>query len=62
MLLHFIGVDALENYKTMNFSEDDKKAVKIMEKYKDFCIPKSNKIFDRYLFFGHRKCSNETFN
>lgn len=62
MLLHFIGVDALEIYKIMNISADDKRAVKIMEKYKDFCIPKSNKIIDRYLFFGHRKCSNETLN
>lgn len=62
MLLHFIGVDALKIYKTMNISADDKKVVKIIEKYKDFCILKSNKIIDRYLSFGHRKCSNETFN
>ena len=50
ILLHCIGEDGLEAFKTFEFEreEDKKKIDVVLTKYDDYCSPRKNTLFERF--------------
>lgn len=57
-----IGDEALDVYNVFTWdSEDDKiKIDKVLEQFNNFCEPRRNTIYERYLFFSRGQESSES--
>jgi len=57
-----IGDEALDIYNAFTWdSEDDKiKIHKVLEQFDNFCEPRKNTIYERYLFFSRGQESSES--
>jgi len=67
ILLHCIGDDALDVYNTMKFNSDPDmdaterlKLKSVLEKFEEYCNPRKNTLFERYLFNGRCQKEGET--
>ena len=60
--LHVAGDDAITLYNTFEFADqaDSKKLAPVMKKFEDYCIPKKNITYQRYLFFSRHQNASET--
>jgi hypothetical protein len=51
MFLHAIGDDALKVFNTFALTADERKKLSVIkQKFKDYCTPRKNVIYERYLF------------
>ena len=52
-LLTVIGNDAIHVFNTLTWDaeDDDKKIDKVLEKLKEYCEPRKNVSYERYMFF-----------
>ena len=56
-----IGDEALDVYNAFTWdSEDDKIKIKVLEQFNNFCEPRKNTIYERYLFFSQGQESGES--
>ena len=62
IFLHCIGDDALKVFNAFQFaSEDDKKQLKVIkEKFKDYCTPCKNIVFERFNFWRLTQAPGES--
>jgi Arc/MetJ-type ribon-helix-helix transcriptional regulator len=61
ILLNFAGEDAIEVFKTFEFSAgDDKKLDKVIEQFERYCNPRKNVVFERYQFWKITQRDSET--
>ena len=60
--LHVAGDDAITLYNTFEFADqaDSKKLAPVMKKFEDYCVPKKNITYQRYLFFSRHQNASET--
>lgn len=62
VLLCVIGDEAVEKYNTFGLSESEAKVLKnVIDKFEEFCVPKSNETVDRHLFFARSQQIGESF-
>ena len=56
-----VGNEALDVYDTLIWDNegDDKKIDKVLEKFEEYCEPKKNVSYERYVFFSRAQESNE---
>ena len=61
-LLTVIGEEAVDVYSTFTWNEegDDLKIEKVLEKFENFCNPRKNTIYERYVFFSRNQDSGES--
>lgn len=63
LLLHVAGEEALEVYNTFKFSDgesrDDYDVV--VKKFEEYCVPKKNEIYERYVFRTRQQAEGEPF-
>jgi hypothetical protein len=51
MFLHAIGDDALKVFNTFALTADERKKLSVIkQKFKDYCTPRKNVVYERYLF------------
>jgi hypothetical protein len=61
IFLHTIGEDALKVYNSFNLpSPQDKDLAVIKAKFDEYCTPRKNVVYERYLFFKMSQASGET--
>jgi len=60
--LHVAGDDALKLYNTFTFAtaDDRWKLAPVMQEFENYCIPKKNITYQRYLFFSRHQYASET--
>ena len=62
ILLHCVGEDALEVYNTFVFNQDDpENYANILNKFKNYCEPKKNIVFERYKFWQAAQGADQLF-
>ena len=63
VLLHIIGAEAISVYNGFTFeaAADKDDPAKIMKKFEDYCIPRSNTTFERHKFNKRVQSQTETF-
>jgi len=61
-LLAVIGKEANKVFRTFTFSspEDAKKIEPVQRKFEEYCIPRENTIYERFLFFTRDQHESET--
>ena len=61
-LLAIIGKEANKVFRTFTFSSPDgaKKIEPVLRKFEEYCIPRENTIYERFLFFTRDKRESET--
>ena len=53
VFLHTIGEEALKVYDTFTFTEEEaNKRERLVAKFEEYCSPKNNVTYERYLFFS----------
>lgn len=62
MFLSAIGAEARRVYNSFVFATeaDKKKLEKVKDKFKDYCTPRKNEVFERYKFFELTQASGES--
>jgi len=62
MFLSAIRAEARRVYNSFVFATeaDKKKLEKVKDKFKDYCTPRKNKVFERYKFFELSQASGES--
>ena len=63
LFLHVIGEEALEVFNTFEFTDagDANKLDPVIQKFEDYCSPKKNTTFERYVFFSRKQKESEPF-
>lgn len=62
ILLNIVGEEAVEVFNTFNLTEEQKKNYDIVvKKFEEFCIPKKNIVYERYLFYTRSQKDGESF-
>lgn len=60
--LNALGEEALELFPTFDLSDADKKSYeKVIKSYEDYCTPKKNVVYERFLFYTRNQMSGEPF-
>lgn len=61
MLLHVIGDDALKVFNSFELSDDDRKKLSVIkQKLREYCTPRKNVVYERYLFAKLTQSPGET--
>ncbi|XP_055861369.1 uncharacterized protein LOC106067741 [Biomphalaria glabrata] len=60
LLLHLIGEPARDIYNTFQVCEDET-VDKVIERFQNHFLPKSNTVYDRFKFFSRKQKDGETF-
>lgn len=62
ILLSLLGEAAIETYNTFDMADEDKKEVaKVMKAFEDYCNPRKNIVYERYVFYSRNQGENEPF-
>lgn len=62
ILLNCIGDEALEVYNTFGLSVEDSKVLKtVTDKFDEYCKPRTNVVYNRFLFFSKKQEEGESF-
>lgn len=62
ILLNLMGEEAIELFGTMTLAADDRKNVtKVLEISDEYCNPRKNIVYERYLFYNRNQKENEPF-
>ena len=60
-LLLYIGQDSRDIYNTWVLTDDEKKRTKIiLDKFEEYCYPRTNITMDRHIFFSRNQPPGET--
>ncbi|KAK7939091.1 hypothetical protein WMY93_002417 [Mugilogobius chulae] len=61
LLLTVAGRSALDVYNTFQFaSEDDRKLNNVLTKFEEYCTPRKNETYERYVFRNRMQADNES--
>lgn len=63
LFLHVAGEEALEIYNTFEFAEDEEREAydTLVQKFEQYCIPRKNETFERYVFRTRQQTEGEPF-
>ncbi|CAN7976724.1 unnamed protein product, partial [Ixodes persulcatus] len=62
ILLHVAGLDAIEVYNTFTFAPEEKQDYQtVLKKFKEYCMPRRNETYERYVFRSRKQESGEPF-
>ncbi|KAB0790508.1 hypothetical protein PPYR_15094 [Photinus pyralis] len=62
IFLNIIGEEAVEVFNTMFISDDDRKDIdKVIEAFEGYCLPKTNVVYERFVFHKRNQCEGESF-
>lgn len=62
VFLNAAGKDALELFDTLPINEDNKKKFdQVIKAFEDFCMPKKNMVYERFVFYSRNQKEGETF-
>ncbi|KAM7285148.1 uncharacterized protein ISCGN_032110 [Ixodes scapularis] len=62
IFLHVAGQEAIDVYNTFNLAESEKDDYElIVNRFEDYCLPKSNETFERYVFRTRQQTEGESF-
>lgn len=62
IFLNAAGKEALKLFDTLPLTEADRKSyTKVVEAYENFCIPRKNVVYERFLFYSRNQKDGETF-
>lgn len=58
--LTIIGAEAMELYNTFQWNADEtKNLTNVLRKFEDYCKPKKNQTYERYIFLTLKQSENE---
>lgn len=62
MLLHVAGMEAIEMYNTFKFNAGESQTYEaVSQKFKEYCTPKTNETYERYVFRTRKQQEGESF-
>ena len=62
LFLTVAGPESIEVYNTLTFTEEEKgKYDVVVQKFEDYCTPRKNETYERYIFRCRMQKENETF-
>ena len=60
-LLHLMGDECIKIFNTFQFTEEEKDKIEPLKvKFKNYFVPKSNKVYERYKFLSMRQQHGQT--
>lgn len=62
LLLNAVGEEAVRNYDSFDMTEDERKVYNdVVKAFDEFCTPKKNTVYERYMFYQRNQGDGEPF-